>query len=71
MKESVNNILSLERDEMSDIVRELFLRDLKRIVDEYFESDGLASLEVTRSEEGFIVCTLFTARRIKNMRSPQ
>ena len=71
MRNSVTKIISLDRDDMSDIERELFLRDLKKVVEEYFESDGLASLEVTRSEEGFIVCVLFTARRIKSVRSPQ
>ena len=68
---NVTRLLSLDRDEMSELERELFLKDLKRIIDEYFESDGKASLEITRSDEGFIICLLFTARRIKSIKKPQ
>lgn len=71
MKDKLASIIALDRDDMSDIERELFIKDLKRVVDEYFESDSEASLEITRSEEGFIVCLLFTARRIKTLRAPQ
>lgn len=68
---SVNRLLALDREDMSDLERELFLKDLKRVTDEYFENDGNLSLEVTRSEEGFIVCILLTARRIKSIKKPQ
>ncbi len=68
---SVNRLLALDRDDMSDLERELFLKDLKRVTDEYLESDGEATLEVTRADEGFIVCVLMTARRIKNIKKPQ
>ena len=71
MTKSVNKILSLDREEMSDLERELFLKDLKRITDEYFESNGAPSLEITRSDGGFVICLLVTARRIKNVRKPQ
>lgn len=64
-------LLSLDREDMSDLERELFLTDLKRVTDEYFESDGKVSLEITRSDEGFIVCVLLTAHRIKNVKKPQ
>lgn len=66
----INTVISLDREDMSDFERELFLKDLKRVTDEYFESEN-ASLEVTRSDDGFIVCILFTARRIKNVKKPQ
>lgn len=66
----INTVISLDREDMSDFERELFLKDLKRVTDEYFESEN-ASLEVTRSDDGFIVCVLFTARRIKNVKKPQ
>ena len=66
----VNTVISLDREDMSDFERELFLKDLRRVTDEYFECDN-ASLEITRSDEGFIVCVLFTARRIKNVKKPQ
>lgn len=67
----IAKLISLDRDDMSDLERELFLKDLKKVTDEYFESDGKVSLEITRSEEGFIVCLLLTARRIKNFKKPQ
>ena len=66
----INTILSLDREDMSDFERELFLKDLQRVTDEYFECEN-ASLEVTRADDGFIVCVLFTARRIKNLKKPQ
>ena len=60
----------LDRDDMSDFERGLFLKDLKRVTDEYFEADGGASLEITRTNEGFLVCVIFTARRIKSVKRP-
>lgn len=71
MNDTLNRILSLDRDDMTDTERELFLKDMKRVTDEYFECDGEPSLEVTRSDGGFIVCVLLTARRIKNIKKPQ
>lgn len=60
----------LDREDMSDFERGLFLKDLQKITDEYFETDGSASLEITRTEEGFIVCIIFTSRRIKSLKQP-
>lgn len=71
MTQSVSAMISLDRDDMSEPDRELFLSDLKRVTDEYFETEGKASVEVTRTEEGFLVCVLITARRIKGVKSPQ
>lgn len=70
MTENISRLMSLDREDMSDFERELFLSDLKKVTDEYFESDGNPSLEITRSDEGFIVCVLMTARRIKNLKKP-
>ena len=67
----MNRILSLDRDDMSDFERELFLSDIKKVTDEYFESDGNASLEISRVDEGFLICMLMSARRIKNVKKPQ
>lgn len=66
---SVNRIISLDRDDMSDLERELFLCDLKKITDEYFESDKKPSLEVTRTDDGFLICVLITAQRIKSVKT--
>lgn len=65
-----NKIIALDREEMNDFERALFLKDLKKITEEYFESNGDATLEITRTEAGFLVCVLFTARRIKTVKTP-
>lgn len=62
--------LSLEREEMTDLERELFLKDLKKVAGEYFEIYGGCDIEVTRTEEGFAVCVIFAAHRIKNIKRP-
>lgn len=67
---ALNRVLSLDREDMTDVERELFLKDLKKVSDEYFECDGETSLEITRSDDGFIICVLMTARRIKTVRKP-
>jgi len=64
------NEILLDRDDMSDFERELFLKDLQRVNDEYFECDGDSSLEITRTEKGFLVCVIFPARRIKTLKHP-
>lgn len=71
MNGQLNRILSLDRDDMSDFERELFLSDIKKVTDEYFESDEKPSLEITRTDEGFLICLFMSARRIKNVKKPQ
>lgn len=72
MNTEMKRMLSLDRDDMSDFERELFLSDIKKVTDEYFESeDNSSSLEITRADEGFLICILMTARRIKNVKKPQ
>lgn len=63
--------LILDREEMTEGEKQLFIADLKRICDEYFESDGKFSIDVTRTEKGFSVCVIFDARRIKRFKKPQ
>ncbi len=41
-----NRILALDREDMSDFERALFLKDLKRVTEEYFECNGDATLEI-------------------------
>ena len=67
---SAKRLISLDREEMTDLERELFLKDFKKVADEYFECNGAANLEVTRDEDGFLVCVIFGARRIKNVKRP-
>lgn len=63
-------LLAIDREDMTDLERELFLKDLKTVTEEYFEVDGATDLEITRTEKGFVVCVLFAAHRIKNVKSP-
>lgn len=66
IKESV----ILDRDDMSDFERGLYLKDVDFVNGEYFECDGKPTIEITRTEEGFLVCVLFAARRIKSVKRP-
>lgn len=63
-------LISLDREDMTDLERELFIKDFNRVAEEYFETDGAPSLEVTRTDEGFLVCLIFSARRIKSIKRP-
>ncbi|MDE7083276.1 MAG: hypothetical protein K2O89_06225 [Clostridia bacterium] len=65
-----SSAILLDRDDMSDFERELFLKDLQRVNDEYFECDKSPALEITRTEEGFLVCVIFPVRRIKSLKHP-
>lgn len=67
----ITKLISLDREDMTDLEKQLFLGDLKAVADEYFEAERDVHLELTRSEEGFIVCVIFNARRIKTIRGPQ
>lgn len=67
---AVTKLISLDRDDMSELDRQLYLNDMLRVNGEYFECDGAPTLEVTRAEDGFLVCVIFTARRIKSVKRP-
>ena len=54
---------------MSDFERGLFLKDMQKVLDEYFEAEN-PSVEITRSDGGFLVCVLFTARRVRSLKKP-
>lgn len=63
-------LMSLDRNGITDLEREMFLKDLGRVTGEYFETEGETALEVTRTEKGFVVCVIFSARRIKTVMRP-
>lgn len=71
MRTRTNGNIRLEREALSEAERKLFLRDITRVVDEYFERDGEAELSITATQGGCSVCILIKARRVKKMRSPQ
>ncbi len=60
--------IMLDREEMTEGEEELFLADFKRVSDEYFESDGRPDMNITRTADGFSVCIIFSARRIKRFK---
>ena len=61
----------LEREIITETEHGLLKRDIMRVAEEYFETDGEAEADITRTENGFSVCILFRARRIKKIWSPQ
>lgn len=71
MRTRTNNIIKLESDAMPEATRKLFVRDFMAVAEEYFETDGQAETEVTRTPDGFLVCVAFRVRRIKKIWSPQ
>ncbi|MBO5328235.1 MAG: hypothetical protein J6B04_03595, partial [Clostridia bacterium] len=62
---NVNKIIRLERENLSPTEKALFCEDFKRVIDEHFERDGELGVDVTETEDGFSVCVIFGARRIK------
>lgn len=68
MAMSIGDELMLSREEMTEGQKQLFLSDFKRVYDEYFEGDGRADVSVTRTENGFSICIIFSARRIKTFK---
>lgn len=68
MTDNIAEEIMLGREEMTEGEKELFISDFKRIYDEYFEGDGRPDINITRTENGFSVCLIFSARRIKRFR---
>ncbi len=59
------NTVVLERQIMTEAERNLLARDMMRVADEYFETDGEADIDITRTQSGYSVCLVFRAHRIK------
>ena len=69
MRAKINSMPTFERQVMSETERKLLRRDLMRVAGEYFETeDGV--IDVTATDNGYSVCFMFKARRIKSMRNP-
>lgn len=64
----VNRLIVLDREDISYTEKKLFAEDLKKVANEHFECDGDMGVDVTKTENGFSVCVIFGARRIKNSR---
>lgn len=60
-----------EREEMTDEEKELFLADVKQVCGEYFEADGRYSFDMAKTENGFSVCLIFDAHRVRKFKKPR
>lgn len=67
---TIDKIISLDRDDMTDYEKNLFIKDIKSVTNEYFEHKDDITMEVTRADGGFLVCIIFTAGRIKSVKRP-
>lgn len=63
--------VTIDREQMTDDEKELFLSDLKGVCSEYFDGGGKFSLDITRTEKGFSVCIVFDALRVKKFKKPR
>jgi hypothetical protein len=59
-----------EKAYMTGVERQLFIGDLKNVCCRYFEDGDKFSLDITPMEDGFCVCIVFDARRIKSCKRP-
>ena len=62
--------ITFDREIMTETERCLLRRDVMRVAEEYFETEGDGELDLTRTE-CFSVCLIFRARIIKKAHSPQ
>jgi len=60
-----------ENEEMTEDEKQLFLADVKRVCEEYFEADGKYTFDVARTEDGFSACIIFDARRVRKFKKPR
>lgn len=58
----------LQRENMPAAEKELFARDIKKLADEYFETENV-EVDVTRTPNGYSVCILLAAKRVKRVKS--
>lgn len=65
------NLAAGDREMMTDEEKELFVADLKNVCREYFDTEEKYSMDVTRTENGFSVCIIFDAVRIKKFKKPR
>ena len=60
-----------EREDMTEEEKALFLHELKEVCGQYFETEGAYSADIARTPNGFSVCVLFNAVRVKKFRKPR
>lgn len=52
-------------DKLTDEERQILSNDLQKVIDQYFDRNTDLTIDVTPINEGFSVCFLFGANRIK------
>ena len=67
----MNQLIMPEKEEMTDDEKQLFLADVKRVCEEYFEADGKYSFDIAKTENGFSACIVFDARRVRKFKKPR
>lgn len=60
---------AIERQIMTEAERDLLKRDMMRVAEEYFETDGEPDVDITSTQNGYSVCLVFGARRIKYIKT--
>ena len=60
-----------EKEEMTDEEKNLFLSDVRRVCEEYFEADGKYTFDLAKTENGFSGCIIFDARRVRKFKKPR
>lgn len=63
-----NKFINLEKRDFSPAAKMLFMNDFKKFAEEYFECEGIPDIDVTRSDDGYSVCIIFRARRVKKVK---
>ncbi len=61
-------VLSLDKRDFTTADKMLFMNDFKKLAAEYFECDGVPQVDVTKTDDGYSVCVIFSARRIKQVK---
>ncbi len=70
MNDNLLNLITLDRDNISQGQRDLLLRDLSEVIDEHLERTSRIVLDITKTEKGFSVCILLEASRIRESKKP-
>ena len=67
----MKNLILPEKEEMTDEEKTLFLMDIKRVCEEYFEADGKYTFDLAKTEKGFSACIIFDALRVRKFKKPR
>lgn len=57
-------------EDMNENQKQLFIQDLKAVCGEYFDEDSKYSVDIAPCEKGLSVCIVFSAVRVRKLRTP-